>query len=167
MKNMDWESIESDYITGNFSYAELAEKYKISKSTLAKYAVNNKWTEKRKKFRKKVVTKTTNKIAKEQSDKLLKLISASDNMAELIDKTVSKMLKAKDASPAAMKDIVTTLKDLTAVIRNLNDLPTLAERNAYRIAQGRLKLEKKKAEQDNNQSTEITVILGDAEDYAQ
>ena len=42
---MDWKRIKAEYIAGGTSYRKLAEKYKVSFSTLRKVAAKEQWTE--------------------------------------------------------------------------------------------------------------------------
>ena len=42
---VDWLSIKTEYIAGNGSYASLAEKYGVHKSTIANKAGKEGWTE--------------------------------------------------------------------------------------------------------------------------
>lgn len=72
------------------------------------------------------------------------------------------------ADTKAIRDIVASLKDLTAVVRNLNNLPTQAEAEAQSLAKERFELERQKADLDGDEGKEIKVIIGgEAEDYAQ
>ncbi len=72
------------------------------------------------------------------------------------------------ADTKAIRDIVASLKDLTAVVRNLNNLPTQAEAEAQSLAKERFELERQKADLDSEDGKEIRVyIAGEAEDYAQ
>ena len=52
-----------------------------------------------------------------------------------------------------------SLRDLSAVVRNLYDLPTLREQQAQALAAERLLLEKKKAAGGAEQNEETGVIL--------
>ena len=70
----------------------------------------------------------------------------------------------------AIKDLTGALKDMTLVLRNLNNLPTQAEAEAQRIAAERLKLEQRKvdaAEKADGIDKSIVVRLeGDLEAFA-
>lgn len=180
----DYTQAESEYITTNISYACLSEKHKIPMTSLAKYAKNNQWVEKRKKYCESIVTEIADSIGEEKVDKLKKLVSAADNVADVIEKTLSDAQQFqryvvtekkgfdektqeyifKKIDTRALRDIVASIKDLTTVMRNLNDLPTSAEREARAIAKERFELEKKKAESGNNPENTITVVFeGDAD----
>lgn len=63
------------------------------------------------------------------------------------------------ADTKALRDMVAAVKDMTAVLRNLHELPTQPEREAQRIAGEKLKMEQRKLE-DQNQTRTVEVVLG-------
>lgn len=163
----DYSQAETEYVTTKCSYAFLSEKYKIPLTSITKYAKENQWRDKRKKYCENIVAKSSAKIAKQQANKMASLINASDRAAKAIEsaladkdqlyryvvtentgdfyqKTSEYTFKKMDTK--ALRDIVSSLKDLTAVIRNLNEIPTEAEKEARKIANEKLRLEQKKAE---------------------
>ena len=44
---IDWNAVRSEYVAGGTSYRKLAEKYKISRHTVTRRAIEEKWTEQR------------------------------------------------------------------------------------------------------------------------
>lgn len=163
----DYSQAETEYVTTKCSYAFLSDKYAIPLSSITKYAKEHCWREKRKKHCENVAAKSSEKIASQQANKMASLINASDRAAKAIEsaladgeqlyryvvtentgdfsqKTSEYTFRKMDTK--ALRDIVSSLKDLTAVIRNLNEIPTEAEKEARKIAKERLRLDKKKAE---------------------
>lgn len=67
----------------------------------------------------------------------------------------------------AIKDLTGALKDLAAVMRNIYDLPTVAEQSAMDLAAERLALEKSKADvvsdEDETGVVEITPVKEDTD----
>lgn len=176
----NWIEIETEYITTNTSYAKIAEKHGVPLGTLQKYAAKNDWFGKKQDYAEKTVAKTTDKIAKEEAKKLAKLTKAADMMTDVVERILKdtqqfnrhivgfgeeKVYQKVDTK--AIRDITVAIKELTSVVRNLNNIPTQAEMEAQRIASERLELEKRKADLDLDSNKEIRVIIGgDAEDYA-
>lgn len=85
----DWNKIKNEYIHGNISYRELAEKHGVGFSALTKVALKEKWFEKRKQQRniidKKVVEKTAEKIATKEADRIMRISKAADRLLEKIE----------------------------------------------------------------------------------
>ena len=165
----DWKRIETEYITTTIGYRELAKKYSVPLNTVAHYGKTHKLPEKRKQYGHKVVTGTVAKIAGKESEKLVNLIRAADNMSRKIEDILSdsEQFKTYVSHTREIKDLTSAMKDLTYVIRNLNDLPTLAEIQAREIAIERLKLEKQKADTEQSSAQEITVTFrGNCDGYA-
>lgn len=181
-----WNDIRSEYITTNTSYRKLAEKYGISETSVANHGKKEKWAEKRRKHKQKIVDKTTNKLANKEAAKLAKLAKAADKLTDVINKTLAdtqqfnrylvtestydaelkqstttleeKIYKKVDTK--AVKELTASLKDLVTVIRNVNDIPTIREKAAMDIAAERLNMDKQKADMGNNKE-DVKVILSD------
>lgn len=87
-KNIDWEQVQTDYITGNVSYAFLAEKYGVSKTIVYEMGRHRKWVEKRKKYRQSVCKKAIDKIGKKQAKYLAKVMGATNDAADIISEAL-------------------------------------------------------------------------------
>lgn len=172
---IDWTAIKAEYITGTISYRKLADNWGVSFRTLSDRALREGWKEARDKHRNNVVEKTVQKVASRQAtttaNKLCDLQEAADNMGRVIaeifadseqfhrhivteglgmgeTKVVERQYKKVDTK--AIKDLTGAIKDLAAVMRNIYDLPTAQEQAAMDIAAERLRLDKAKAEAEQN-----------------
>lgn len=67
-KKPDWNAIRAEYIGGDISQRDMAEKYKIPYATLRDKAQAEKWTDARKKAREKSVEKSAQKAAQKTAD---------------------------------------------------------------------------------------------------
>lgn len=105
-------------------------------------------------FNRVIVTKTI-KDKVEQGNKTQETIKN-----EFEERIVSKV------DTKAIREMTAAIKDLTIVIRNLNNLPTQAEAEAQSIAAGRFEIEKKRAEMDNNTDNTLVVKLEGLEEYS-
>ena len=163
----NWTEIETQYITGDMSQKELADSLGISYSTLSKVATENKWSDKRKKFRKKTANKGLERAGARISRKLARLAEGTELLIDAALKalgdeqqfyryivtdfkgegvivTKEKIFEKLDAK--ALKDVTAALRDLTAMRRDLFGIPTQSETVAQKIARERLELEKRKVE---------------------
>ena len=174
---IDWTSIKSEYITGNISYRKLADNWGVSFRTLSDRAVREGWKEARDAHRNNVLAKTVQKVASRKAtttaNKLCDLQEAADNMGRVIagifadteqfhrhivteglgmGSTKVEERRYEKVDTKAIKDLTGALKDLAAVMRNIYDLPTAQEQAAMDIAAERLRLDKAKAEAEQNTS---------------
>lgn len=90
---MDWEQIRTEYITGDDSYRQLAEKYGVSLSDMGNHGAQEGWVSQRKQYRDKVRTKTMEKIANQTAGQAAKRAAKVDTLA---DKLLIKLEKAID-----------------------------------------------------------------------
>lgn len=163
----DWTEIEATYIAGNMTQRDLAASLGISYSTLSKVATENKWTEKRKKHRKKVAKKALGRAGARSARKLERLITATEKAIDTalmaledkdqfrryivtegvgdgVDRTSEMIFEKVDTK--ALKDLTGVLRDLTGLARDLYGIRTIGETVAEEIARERLELEKRKVE---------------------
>lgn len=185
----EWEAIKAEYVTGDISYRKLAEKHGVSFRTLSDRALKQEWPRLRQKHRDDIVRQTVQKTARRESSslaaKLVKLQSAADSMAGVIDSVFAdteqfkrhiittglgmgatevseKVYNKVDAK--AIRDLTASIKDLVTIVRNLYDLPTVQEQRAMDIAADRLKLEQQKADlqADAVGDADVVVTFDDA-----
>ena len=92
---VDWLKLKNEYINGNISYRKLAEKYGVSFPTLRDRARKEKWFEKRKTQRNKVVTKTSQKtaekIAEQEANRLSRISTAADRLLDKIEEATEQL----------------------------------------------------------------------------
>ena len=172
---IDWTAIKAEYITGTISYRKLADNWGVSFRTLSDRALREGWKEARDKHRNNVVEKTVQKVASRKAsttaNKLCDLQEAADNMGRVIaeifadseqfhrhivteglgmGETKVEERQYKKVDTKAIKDLTGAIKDMVAVMRNIYDLPTAQEQAAMDIAAERLRLDKAKAEAEQN-----------------
>ena len=189
MADVDWLAVKTEYITTDISLRKLADKHGISRTTIGHRSKVEGWVEARQRHKDSVVSKTANKIANQKSKDLAKLIQIADMQVDVLEKAYSDpeqffrhLVETRDSKgkqdvvervykkmdTKAMKDCASILRDLTAVHRDLHDLPTLAQKESQKIASERLKLEKKKAESANQTSKSVEVVFsnGDVNEWS-
>lgn len=174
---IDWTKLKSEYATTGISYRGIAEKYGIGKTNVERHARQEKWREARKKYREKCAETAINKLARAEGNKLAKLAYSADKLLKRVTKAiedpnqfnryivdgaeitdngeVQKKIEVcfSKADTKAMLEMANTLKTLTAVIRNVNEISTNAEMEARQIALEKMQLERERREnaQGNNE----------------
>lgn len=162
----DWNALKAEYVAGTMSYRELAEKHNIPPSTLMKAATKGKWREGRTKYGESLVAEA---VKKTQGDKIKKLQRAqqaadivSSRILEIVEdpeqfhrhliqvglgdgryETQEVILKA--ANTKALRDVVSALKDMAIVLRNLYGILTAQELESLEMARARLELDRQRA----------------------
>ena len=121
----NWDSIRTEYVSGNASIKRLSTKYKVSENALEKRAGREKWAESRRKMSEQVTTSADAKIIETKVDEL-----AEFNASDL---KIAKALRAQIASHIRAAQTRNTPMDANQ-IRTL----TAASEAAQRI--GRLAL---------------------------
>lgn len=88
-RKVDWEKIKTEYVTGDISVRDIAQKYGVSYTTAKNRATREKWTALRKKHRDSVVRKATQKAATKQANVLAKELTLLDKIERHLDKALS------------------------------------------------------------------------------
>lgn len=118
MADVNWNRIKNEYINGDISIKKLAEKYNINVNTLEKRKSKEKWGEsKRNQYRKiteKVLKKTEEKIAEQESDYIIDISRINFKLAKKIEAMVDK----DDDAEFNSRDI----KYLTDALKNVRDI---------------------------------------------
>lgn len=93
---VDWLSIKTEYLTGNGSYAALAEKHGIHKSTIANKAREEGWVEQREAQRR----TNANECERRKREMFAKVADAKENCESLIwEITRKKLQNLADETP--------------------------------------------------------------------
>lgn len=183
-KDVNWQRIKVAYVTGQMSYRDLARKHKLQPNAISRKGREEEWPRLRREYREKAAAKAIDKENVNEAERLSKLIRAEDAMEDVVVKLFSDAQQFyrhividgqghseerifDKVDTRAIRDLTGALKDLTYVRRNLDGLPTQAEKEAQRIAAERLKMDQKKAEMDEGTDKNITVELLKAEEYAE
>lgn len=178
-KEPNWKKIEIEYITTDISQRKLAEKYGVSYNTIKRKSAVGGWVDKKNEHHRKVTAETLESIAGAQARDLSDLIDCVDKHLQkmkriyeddeqfnlhLVEteaddiKTVEEK-KFQKYDTKAMKDCVQMLDKLLGMYRDLHDMPNLIQREAQRIADERMKLERRKAAADETGTKSIEVVL--------
>lgn len=134
---VDWNKIETEYITSDVSYAMLADKYGIGRNTIYSKSKQGGWIKARHKYRDKTVTKTINKAMESESDKLSQLYTAADRVVAII----ADVVESKENLPqidgkvdiSALRAMVTIIDKATVAMRSLYGYRSVAEQDKKEI----------------------------------
>ena len=160
-KKYDLKGAQSWYLrTEGATLKKVSERFDIPKSTVETYSKRENWRQRKKDFKKLALDKTVRMLANEESDKIAALAYAADLAVEQITDILAQPEKddADILDTKTLRDCVSALKDLTAIIRNVNDILTPGEEQSRRIAQEKWDLEKSErmsSGEDENLTIEI------------
>ena len=84
MADVDWLVIKMEYITTDLSLRVLAEKHGVSRTTIGHRSKTEGWVEARRQHRLKIETKTTEKIANKEANKLARLAATADKALDVV-----------------------------------------------------------------------------------
>ena len=147
---MDWKRIKAEYVAGGTSYRKLAEKYKVSLTTLQRIAKKENWIGLRQQAEDKADTKIVDSVSEKNANRASKIIDVADKLLDKISKTVDSMDVIDSQS---LKHFTSALKDLKEIKGFKSDLD-LKEQEA-RIA----KLQREAEEDTTDAQKDIVVRI--------
>ena len=156
---IDWQTIETEYVTTDISHRQLAEKYGIGRSRLSQYASKEKWSEKRDQHRTKTVSKAVNAIGTKQANMAAKLYGVG---GLLLDRVKSIL----EDNPEILAD-TSSMKDVSVVLKNIKDLLMVKSDADMREQEARIeKLRKEAMVEKENNEVKVTIV-GELEEYSE
>lgn len=150
----DWKKLRNEYINGNISYREMAEKYDVSYSAVKYHAQQEHWGEKKRKqapkLEKMLAEKTAEKITEQTANDYVnrqkRIFKLSDKLTEKIEQAISQLdVFLTEDGEMHQTGYVDTQK-LRQIVSSLKDIKELTT--------------------EENTATEIKVDFGGGENYA-
>ena len=144
----DWEAVKADYLTGELSVKELAEKHGVSANQIYKRASNDGWKKTLEKIRQKTEEKYIARVARTRAREIDALAGATEKMAVLLEKTVEEL--AAQTTDKRLKNLKGLAATASAIETNLQTtmkilgIQTKAQEEAQKIARARLALDQRK-----------------------
>jgi 3-oxoacyl-(acyl-carrier-protein) synthase len=158
---IDWNAIRAEYIGGDISQRDLAEKYGIQVDKLLRRANKEKWFKDREEARNKSAIKAQQKTADVNADRavvasriklklLLRLekeidalpaLIGSESRTSMIERSASKGKDGKTSVKEASKAY--KLRDLTSALKDLTDDMTVSDSAGSEILQSLMNLERR------------------------
>ena len=148
--DIDWQAVRNAYITEDISYAELGKRYNIPRSTVAQRGKQEDWGSQRASHRAEDPLAGLRTATRQAVTLLMETLADRDQFHRYLVQTNTadgretgeRIFPKLDTG--ALKQVVGMLKDLTALQRELHDLPTAAEAEARQIALQRLEMDRQK-----------------------
>ena len=170
---MDHEKARVDYVTGRLTYAQIAEKYGVSRSHVGAVAKKEGWKKQRDAFRKSVTDKAVTRLADRGAAQLERMMDTADRLNGVLtritedqrqffrwkgegDEGPSEVVLNK-ADTKALKNATAALFEMVRITRNLYGLPDRMAERKDRREEKRLKLAESQA--GNVSESQAGVVL--------
>lgn len=146
--NADWEAIKADYLTGELSVRELAEKHGVSANQIYKKVSSDGWKKTLDKIRQKTEEKYVARVARTRAREIELIAGAMGKMAALLDKTVDEL--SEQPTDKRLRNLKGLAATASAIETNLQTamkllgIQTRAQEEAQKIARARLALDQRK-----------------------
>ena len=146
--NADWEAIKADYLTGELSVRELAEKHGVSANQIYKKVSSDGWKKTLEKIRQKTEEKYVARVARTRAREIELIAGATGKMAALLDKTVDEL--SEQPTDKRLRNLKGLAATASAIETNLQTamkllgIQTRAQEEAQKIARARLALDQRK-----------------------
>ena len=149
MADVDWLVIKMEYITTDLSLRVLAEKHGVSRTTIGHRSKTEGWVEARRQHRLKIETKTSERIANKEANKLARLAATADKALDVV-------VKAFDDPDQFNRYIVETTEEYA--------VPEITEEedgDSHAVGMRRWSHEERFAKVDTKALKDLTTVLKD------
>lgn len=146
MTPSDWEKAKTEYIKGNATLKEIAEKYGISHSHIRAKASKEKWSELQYKHHTKKAEQIVRNVRQGDVKKASSIQLCADGMIDIIAKHIA----TGELDPDSIAKLTRSLKDLREIKHDLTEYE-LREQSL------RLSILEKQAKADEVKDTEMTI----------
>lgn len=116
----DWQAIKTEYITTQTSYRKLAQKYGVTYSVIGEKARAEGWVEQREQYRNNTITKTLDKISRQEANRAAKIHSVADKLLLKIEAMVGSEKPMSEKGIRALTAAVKDLKEIQGVRSELD-----------------------------------------------
>lgn len=145
---INWKEVETEYVAGDMSYADIAKKYNCAKSRVSKVGNERDWVKKRNTYRTNVAQNSLSNArvmaVKNNTLKLENLSMAADKMIDFLNEIMDKpeqfylqILRTADgaeeiedtkkADTRAVRDVVNSMSAMTDTIKKLEEALTAGD----------------------------------------
>ena len=151
---IDWQAVETEYITTNSSYRALEQKYGINYKVIADKGKKEGWSQLRSQHKDKTLTKTLDAVSKKQVDRAAKLISVADLLLDKVQSIV-------EDNPELLVN-TQSIKNLSGVLKDIKEIQMIRSDADMREQEARIANLRKQAEKEEvNKDVTITIEGGD------
>lgn len=151
----DWQAIKTEYITTDTSYRKLAEKYDVHYKVISERGKNEGWVEQRSQYRDETLTKTLDKISKQEANRAAKIHSVADKLLAKIEKMVD------SSAPMTEKAI----RSLTAAVKDLKEIQGVKSDLDRQEQKARIANLRKQAETEDQKEVPTLIVEGLPEEF--
>lgn len=178
MSRIDWTEAKTAYITGEESYAELAERLGVGKTQLGKIATAQKWPKLRRQYREKTVTRAVDKASRAHARKLATVYEAS----ELLDQSIMallnqlkddglKLIMGNGTPGRELESLTKALLNADELKRRLNGMLSPRDAERLKIDREKLEIEKRKlaaqeAQESGARSVQVEFVGAEIEELS-
>lgn len=152
----DWQKIKTEYITSDTSYRELAQKYGVHYTNIAKKAKKEDWQQLRQQQANDTQTKMIQAVEAKKVDRVARLLDVADL---LMDK-VRQRIEAFDAIEMGSQEF----RHLSSTIKDLKEIQMIRSDADMREQEARIRNLQKQAEKDETVNEPIRVVIEDGLD---
>ena len=153
----DWKKIKAEYLRGGVSYRKLAEKHKVSPTTLYKKMRKEKWADLRRQMDEKRDAKIVESVASQEAKRVDMIQDVADLLLQRIKEGVDDRSLLTDSQ---------SIRQITASIKDLRDIKGCKSELDMQEQIARIEKLRREASPEIQDNTIKVVIEGDLDDYA-
>ena len=150
---MDWNKLKREYIAGGTSYRKLTAKYGVPLSTLKRIAHDEDWVGLREQCKAKSATKIVEIESDKNAERMRRLLQVSDDLLDIVEEDI----RSHKAGEVVLDR--TSYRVLSGTIKDIKDIQSIKTKLDIEEQKARIANLKKQAEKDDNNISEVAVVI--------
>lgn len=157
----DWETLKEEYIhTEGVTLRALAEKHGVSYQSLKKQSARNAWA-KQKNRRQQQALRQNIRESTQACRELPRTLAQTEKINRIAEKLLTNIEEGTQLfeKPTHIATLTGALKEVTAILRDVNEIPNQKQRHDYELSLKKLELDSNKHKSDEGVSQGGVVML--------
>ena len=155
----DFEKLKSEYLSSeNVTLRALSEKYGVSYQGLKKQSARNGWAKEKRELASPSAPESESEANREREEVKL---SQTDKINRIAEKLLENIEQGTELSekPTHIATLIGALKDVTAILRDVNEIPNIKDRQKYELSKRKLDIESEKQSKSQEDDESGVVVL--------
>lgn len=160
---VNWAEIKAEYLTTDTSYRDLAQKYGVNTTTIAKKAGKEGWVEQRQQQANRTLSKTLTAISNREASRASRLSDVAGRLLDKVERLMDmddRLQEASDGESIALG--AKEMKSIAGVLKDIKDVQMIRSDIDLREQEARIKKLEREAESDDGGDVVIRIEGGDA-----
>jgi hypothetical protein len=163
---VDWDKVRMEYVIGTVTYAELARKYRLSRSTIQKEAQEGDWRAARTEYRERIYHNALERVETQATDASEETIRRLRDATKMLIEEVNRFTEAGVECVRDLRELAQAAKVVLELSRDVYAVPNAVDAARIQHDAARIEIARKAAEKQDGEDTFVIRLDGGLKELA-